>query len=59
MRHRIRLPLLLALTLALAIPALAQQHDTHAVPAATPPAAPAIDPDKAYLLHEEFVAKTA
>ncbi|EHJ47696.1 hypothetical protein DFW101_1688 [Solidesulfovibrio carbinoliphilus subsp. oakridgensis] len=63
MRNSIRIPAILALTLALAVPALAQTPMQHpaggamAMPAAK--AVPAADPAKADLLHQEFVAKTA
>ena len=60
MRTRIRIPAILALSLALAIPALAQTtHDNHAAPAGAPQAAPTVDPEKVDLLHLEFMAKTA
>lgn len=59
MKRSLRIPAMLALTLALTVPALAQSsHQGHATPAA-PAAAPAVNPDKAYLLHQEYVAKTA
>lgn len=64
MRKSIRIPALIALSLALTVPALAQStHQQHAAPAAAPAdaakAAPAVDPDKAYVLNQEYVAKTA
>ena len=60
MRNMIRIPALMALTLSLAVPALAQStHDQHAAPAEAATAALAVDPAKADLLHQEFVAKTA
>ena len=70
MRNSIRIPAALALTLALAVPALAQTTHQHNAPApaaqaaatdtAKPAAAtPTVDPNKAYLLHQEYVAKTA
>lgn len=60
MRTSIHVPAVLVLTLALAVPALAQSTHQHGAPAA--PAgqtALAVDPAKADLLHQEFVAKTA
>jgi len=69
MRNSIRIPAALALTLALAVPALAQtthQHNAPAAPAATTdtaktaaPAAPTVDPNKVYLLRQDYIAKTA
>ena len=60
MRIHTRIPAALALTLALAIPALAQtQHQQHATGADAAKTAPAVDADKVALLHEEYVAKTA
>ncbi|UJX42942.1 periplasmic heavy metal sensor [Desulfovibrio sp. JY] len=69
MRNSIRIPAALALTLALAVPALAQtthQHNAPAAPAATTdtattatPAAPPVDPNKVYLLRQDYIAKTA
>lgn len=68
MRKSIRIPAALALTLALAVPALAQSTtpgNTTAPANATvqagtaQKAAPTVDPNKAYLLHQEFIAKTA
>jgi hypothetical protein len=60
MRKSIRIPAILALSLALTVPALAQStHDQHAAPAVAAKAAPAIDSGKADLLHQEYVAKTA
>jgi len=62
----VRIPAILALTLALTVPALALAQSTHqghtAPGAATSPAAkiaPAVDPDKCDLLRQEYVAKTA
>ena len=64
MRKSIRIPAVLALSLALAVPALAQSTHQHPAPAAAASAdaaktAPAVDKDKAYLLHQEYIAKTA
>lgn len=69
MRNSIRIPAALVLTLALAVPALAQtthQHNASAQPAATTdtaktatPAAPPVDPNKVYLLRQDYIAKTA
>jgi len=65
MRKRIRIPALLALTLALAVPALAQSTPQHAPAGPGQMAMPAgqmampADPNKADLLHQEYVAKTA
>ncbi|MFU2209370.1 periplasmic heavy metal sensor [Solidesulfovibrio sp. C21] len=69
MRNSIRIPAALALTLALAVPALAQtthQHNAPAAPAVTTdtaktatPAAPPVDPNKVYLLRQDYIAKTA
>lgn len=60
MRKSIHISAMLALSLALAVPALAQTtHDQHAAPAVAAKAAPAIDSGKADLLHQEYVAKTA
>ncbi len=62
MRNTIRIPAIVALSLALAVPALAQSgHQQHAgaAPAEAAKAAPAVDPDKAYVLNQEYVAKTA
>ena len=64
MRKSIRIPAVIALSLALTVPALAQStHQQHPAPAAAPAdaakAAPAVDPDKAYVLNQEYVAKTA
>lgn len=67
MRKRIHIPALLALTLALAVPALAQTaHQQHAAPAGPGQMAmpvgqmgTAVDPNQADLLHQEYVAKTA
>jgi hypothetical protein len=62
MRNSIRIPAVVALTLALAVPALAQtpmQHPAGAMAMPAAKAAPAVDPAKADLLHQEFVAKTA
>lgn len=68
----IRVPAILALTLALAVPSLAQSTHQHGAPAApsgdaakAAPAGdaakttPAVDPAKADLLRQEFTAKTA
>lgn len=62
MRTSIRIPAAIALSLILTVPALAQStHQQHAAaPAdAAKAAAPAVDPDKAYALNQEYVAKTA
>lgn len=60
MRTSVRIPVLLALTLALTVPALAQS--THQATPATPEtakAAPAVDQNKVDLLRQDYVAKTA
>jgi len=65
MRKSIRIPAVIALSLALTVPALAQStHQQHAAPAVAAPAdaakaAPAVDPAKADVLNQEYVAKTA
>ena len=62
MRTFTRFGVITALTLSLAIPAMAQtSHQQHAAPPAdaAKTATPAVNPDKAYLLHQEYVAKTA
>ena len=62
MRKSIRIPAVIALSLALTVPALAQStHQQHAAAATADAAkaAPAVDPNKAYVLNQEYVAKTA
>jgi hypothetical protein len=60
MHKSIRIPAILALSLALTVPALAQStHEQHAAPATAAKTAPAVDSNKADLLHQEYVAKTA
>jgi len=60
MRKSIYIPASLALSLLLTVPVLAQTaHQQHVAPADAAKTAPAIDPDKAYLLHQEYVSKTA
>ena len=63
MRKSIRIPAVIALSLALTVPALAQSTHPQNAPAQAPAeaakAAPTVDPNKAYLLHEEYVAQTA
>jgi hypothetical protein len=60
MRSRIHVPAIVALTLALAVPALAQStHQQHgAAPDAGKAAVAAVDPNKSDLLHQEYLAKT-
>ena len=58
MRKNIGIPALVALTLTLAVPAFAQSPHAHGAAADAAKAAAAVDPDKAYLLHQEYVAKT-
>ncbi|EFL49968.1 conserved hypothetical protein [Solidesulfovibrio fructosivorans JJ]] len=69
MRKSIRIPAALALTLALTVPALAQTIHQHNTPAATTAktdttktdatAAKTVDPNKVYLLRQDYIAKTA
>lgn len=65
MRKSNRIPAILALTLALTLPTLAQSAQTphaaqpDATKTTTQKPTPPVDPNKTYLLHEEYVAKTA
>ncbi|MFP5260014.1 MAG: hypothetical protein ACLGQH_13410 [Acidobacteriota bacterium] len=65
MYQKTLLPAALAFALLLSVPALGQAAKEAAAPAANAPAvtsapvAPKVDQDKAYLLRQEFVAKTA
>lgn len=59
MRKSVRIPVLLALTLALTVPALAQSTHHPAPAASTAKAAPAVDQNKVDLLRQEYVANTA
>ncbi|BAH77016.1 hypothetical protein [Solidesulfovibrio magneticus] len=63
MRINVFAPAALAAAMLLSLPAIgltAQEHGGHAADPAKPAApAPAVDPDKAYLLKQEFTAKTA
>ena len=63
MRTVFFVPAALAAALILSLPAAsraAQEHQGHVVDPAKPAAAaPAVDPDKAYLLKQEFTARTA
>ena len=61
MRMNVFAPAALAAAMLLSLPAIgltAQEHGSHAADPAKS-AAPAVDPDKAYLLKQEFTAKTA
>lgn len=61
MRMNVFAPAALATAMLLSLPAIAltaQEHGSHAADPAKP-AVPAVDPDKAYLLKQEFTAKTA
>lgn len=63
MIHKTFVPATLALALLLSAPVLGHAAHEHGAPAADAAAgakaAPAVDPDKAYLLKQEYVAKTA
>jgi len=65
MRKKNRIPAILALALALTLPTLAQSAQTphpaqpEAAKTDTQKPTPPVDPNKTYLLHEEYVAKTA
>lgn len=61
MRNKLKfVPAALAVAFLLSIPTLGlAAHEQHGVPAGDAKTAPAVDPDKAYLLKQEFVAKTA
>jgi|GEM_PF-3496654 len=58
MRMSIRIAAITALTLSLSLAVAALAQTSHQQHAAAKPA-PAVDPDKAYMLHQEYVAKTA
>ncbi|OLN25664.1 hypothetical protein DVDV_3172 [Desulfovibrio sp. DV] len=54
------LPAALVVAVLLSVPTLGQAaHDQHGAPAGDAQSTPAVDPDKAYLLKQEFVARTA
>lgn len=60
MRKSIRIPAMLALSLILTVPALAQStHKTNPATPAAETATTAPNPDKVFLLKQEYVAKTA
>ncbi|KHK00873.1 hypothetical protein [Desulfovibrio sp. TomC] len=60
MRKSAFIPAALVVAFLLSVPTLGQAaHEQHGAPAGEAKAAPAVDPDKAYLLKQEFVAKTA